>query len=257
MARTLVTRRILARELVLNAATRPLTIAVPAGIVVAAFAFAWWLLPIAFVVYAALVVTTVLDGDVAERVGREVYAKARHELPERATTRLTPAVAKKLALAREEEQRIHRAIDESPVPLVDVATEVDRLMEALEKLAPQADRVTVYLAEEDEQDIRDRLERLRGPGTGDHEADQAKAQAVAALQDQLDARAQLSRQLSRFDAQMEHIAATLGAVHAQIVPMSVEEEASEQGRVAGRVRDLRREVGAAADAMQEAYRDLD
>jgi phosphatidylglycerophosphate synthase len=64
MARTLVTRRILARELVLNAATRPLNIAVPAGIVVAAFAFAWWLLPIAFVVYAALVVTTVLDGDV-------------------------------------------------------------------------------------------------------------------------------------------------------------------------------------------------
>jgi hypothetical protein len=56
---------------------------------------------------------------------------------------------------------------------------------------------------------------------------------------------------------MEHIAATLGAVHAQIVRMSVEEEASEQGRVAGRVRDLRREVGASADAMQEAYRELD
>jgi hypothetical protein len=80
---------------------------------------------------------------------------------------------------------------------------------------------------------------------------------VAALQDQLDARAQLSRQLSRFDAQMEHIAATLGAVHAQIVRMSVEEQAAEQARVASRVRDLRREVGAAADALQEAYRDLD
>jgi len=59
----------------------------------------------------------------------------------------------------------------------------------IEKLAPQADRVAVYLAAEDEQDILDRLERLRGPGTGDHEADQAKAQAAAALQDQLDARA--------------------------------------------------------------------
>jgi chromosome segregation ATPase len=256
MARALVTRRMLARRLVLNAATRPLNLAVPFGIVVAAFAFAWWLLPIAFVVYAALVVTTVMDGDVAEAVGREVYAKARGELPEHAT-RLTADVEEKLALAREEERRIHRAIGESPVALADVANEVDRLMQALEKLAPQADRVAVYLAAEDEQDILDRLVRLRGPGTGDREADQAKAQAAAALQDQLDARAQLSRQLSRFDAQMEHIAATLGAVHAQIVRMSVEEEASEQARVAGRVRDLRQEVGAAADALEEAYRDLD
>jgi len=257
MARTLVTRRILARELVLNAATRPLNIAVPAGIVIAAFAFAWWLLPIAFVVYASLVVTTVLDGDSAEAIGHEVYARARGKLPERATAGLTPVIAEKLALAREAELRIHRAIGDSPVSLVDVAAEVDRLMEALEKLAPQADRVAVYLAEEDEQVIRGRLERLRGPGSGDRQADEAKAQTVAALQDQLDARAQLSRQLSRFDAQMEHIAATLGAVHAQIVRMSVEEEAAEQGRVADRVRDLRREVGAAADAMQEAYRDLD
>jgi hypothetical protein len=257
MARALVTRRMLARRLVLNAATKPLNIAVPVGIVVAAFAFAWWLLPIAFVVYAALVVTTVMDGDVAEAVGREVYAKARGELPEHATTRLTADVEEKLALAREEERRIHRAIGESPVALADVANEVDRLMQALEKLAPQADRVAVYLAAEDEQDILHRLERLRGPGTGDREADQAKGQAAAALQDQLDARAQLARQLSRFDAQMDHIVATLGAVHAQIVRMSVEEEASEQARVAGRVRDLRQEVGAAADALQEAYRDLD
>src|SRR4029077_9763044 len=135
----------------------------------------------AFVVYVALVVTTILDGDVAEAVGREVYAKARGELPERATTHLTPVVAEKLALAREEERRIHRAIDESPVALVDVATEVDRLMEALENLAPQAARVAFYLAEEDERGIRERLERLRGSGTGDHAAAHAKAQAVAAL----------------------------------------------------------------------------
>ena len=38
--------------------------------------------------------------------------------------------------------------------------------------------------------------------------------------------------------------------------MSVEEEAAAQGRVAEQVRDLRREVGAAADAMQEAYVEL-
>jgi len=38
--------------------------------------------------------------------------------------------------------------------------------------------------------------------------------------------------------------------------MSVEEEAGEQRRVAEQVRDLRREVAAAADALQEAYDDV-
>jgi hypothetical protein len=56
---------------------------------------------------------------------------------------------------------------------------------------------------------------------------------------------------------MEHLAATLGAIHAQIVRMSVEEEAGEQRRVAEQVRDLRQEVAAAADALQEAYDDVE
>jgi hypothetical protein len=52
---------------------------------------------------------------------------------------------------------------------------------------------------------------------------------------------------------MEHIAATLGAIHGQIVRMSVTEEAAAQGEVATQVRSLREEVGAVADGMREAY----
>lgn len=257
MARALVTRRVLARELVLNAALRPLNVGVTAGVVVAAFLLALWLLPVAALVYVALVLTTVFDGDIAESVGREVYARARRGLPRGERTDLTPAVAEKLSLAHAAQHRIHKAVDESRVPLPDVEVEVDRLMNELEKLARQADRVTTYLAEENEAALRRRLERLRRTESSDPQLNHANAQAAAALEDQLDARAQLSRQLLQFDAQMEHIAATLGVIHAQIVRMNVAEEGFAQGRVLEQVRDLRHEVDAAADALHEAYRELE
>jgi predicted nucleic acid-binding Zn-ribbon protein len=257
MERALVTRRVLARELALNAATRPFNIALPTGMVVAALLLSAWLLPIALVVYAALVVTTLLDGDVAETVGREVYSK-RHVARAALRTREwnDAGVARKLAVAYHAEQRIRQAIAESPLALVDLEAELERLMQELEKLASQADRVSTYLRGEDEPELRRRLERLRA-ASGDQQIDRANAQAAAALEDQLDAQAQLSRQLSRLDAQMEHIAATLGAIHAQVIRTSVAEAAFAQWRVAEQVRELRREVGAAANALDEVYRELD
>jgi prefoldin subunit 5 len=257
MARALVTRRVLARELAIHAATRPLNIGVPVAVAACALLLAWWLLPVALVVYGALVVATFLDGEVAESVGRDVYARARSELPRRAVAELSSGVAARLSMAYEAEERIRHAVDESGVPLADVQAEVDRLMEELEKMARQADRLTAYLADDDEGALQRRLARLRRTSTGDPQVDHANAQAAAALQDQLDTRTQLERRLSQFDAQMEHIVATLGVVHAQIVRIGVEEEAAAQGRVAKQVRSLRHEVGAVADALRDASRELD
>ena len=258
MGGALVTRRVLARELALNAATRPLNLAVPSAVAVAGFLLSVWLLPIAVLVYAALVMTTLLDGDVAEALGHEVYAKKRApRVALRAREWTDAGVAAKLALAHHAEQRIRQAIAESPVPLVDVETELERLLQELEKLARQADRVATYLGGEDETDLRSRLEQFRELRSGDQQIDHANAQAAAALEDQLAARDQLSRQLSRLDAQMEHIVATLGVVHAQIIRLTVAEETFAQRHVADQVRELRREVGAAADALDETYRELD
>ena len=156
---------------------------------------------------------------------------------------LAAPVTEKVELARTEERRIRKAIAETHLPLADVSSEVERLMTALEQLARHADVVYGYLSEQDESAVRARLERLQAATSEDSSVANANAQAVAALEEQLAARAQLERQLSRFDAQMEHLAATLGAIHAQIVRMSVEEEAGEQRRVAEQVRDLRQEVG--------------
>jgi len=208
----------------------------------------------------ALVLTTLFDGEVAESVGREVYVRARAALPPGERTDpadLFPAVAQRLALAHDAEHRIHQAIADSPVPLADVEPEVERLMHQLELLARDADRVAAYLADENETALRSRLDRLHKTQSGDPHVDHANAQAATALHDQLDARAQLARQLAQFDAQMEHITATLGVIHAQIVRMSIAEEVSAQGRVTEQVRELRREVDAASDALHEAYRDLD
>jgi hypothetical protein len=261
MERLPVTRRVLAREIVLSAASRPLNVGVALAVLVAAIALSTiWLLPVALLVYVSMVVATALDADRAAEVGEKTYAKARgrRSLPpvERLPLLAAP-VNEKVELACTEERRIRKAIAETNVPLTDVSSEVERLMTALGQLARHADVVYRYLSEQDESAVRARLERLQAATSEDASVTNANAQAVAALEEQLAARAQLERQLSRFDAQMEHLAATLGAIHAQIVRMSVEEEAGEQRRVAEQVRDLRQEVAAAADALQEAYDDVE
>src|SRR5205085_5593105 len=98
----------------------------------------------------------------------------------------------------------------------EVSGEVDRLMGALATLAKHADRLEAYLQEEDEPAIRRRLERLREV-SDDPAVRRVNAEAAAALEEQLNARGQVERHVARFDAQIQHIAATPGALHAQVL----------------------------------------
>jgi hypothetical protein len=250
-----VTRRVLAREIVVSAAKRPLNIAVAGVVVAAAFVFAAvWLLPLALLIYLGMIVATALDGDRAERVGEATYAKRKKQLPAAAPVEfppyLSPRVTERVAAAVTEEQRLRKSLADTP--FVEVSGEVDRLMAALAELAKHADRLEAYLAEEDEAAIRRRLERLREVAD-DPAVGRVNAEAAAALEEQLEARAQVERHVARFDAQIQHIAASLGAMHAQVLRMSVEEEAGAQRRLADEVRALRREVGTTADALEEAF----
>jgi methionine synthase II (cobalamin-independent) len=257
MAQPPVTRQVLAREIVLAAARRPLNVGVGAIVLVAGFLLnALWLVPIAVVVYAGMIVATALDGERAERVGAATYAKRKQLRPAAAELGpyLSPRVTERVHAAVVEEQRLRKSLEDSP--LVEVSAEVDRLMSALADLAKHADRLEADLAEEDEPAIRRRLERLREV-SDDPAVGRVNAEAAAALEEQLAARGQVERHVARFDAQIQHIAATLGALHAQVLRMSVEEEAGAQARLASEIRALRNEVGATADALEEAFGDVE
>jgi hypothetical protein len=244
MAELPVTRRVLARELLVNAASRPLNIAVPLGVTAAALVLTPWLMPLAALAYAALVLATFLDGDVAESVGRTVYARRDRPLQPARHTSLSAEAAASLALAYQTERQIQATLDASPVPLPEIEAEVKALLHELENLASHVDRLTRYLGDENEAALRTRIER-------------ANPVVAATLQQQFHARTQLSLRLEEFEAQMEHIGATLGLVHAQIMRMTAAEQASAQSRVAEQLRHLRQEVDSTVAGFDEAYRELD
>jgi hypothetical protein len=258
MSGDLVTRRTLARQLLVNAASRPLNLAVPAAVAAASLLLhAVWLLPFAVAVYVAMAVATFFDGDEAERVGRATYERWR--VAQRAsleTATLAAPIARKLDQARMEESRIKEAIAQAAVPRYDVTDEVARLMVGLERLAERAQQIHEYLAARNEPAVRERLRALRASSTGDAAVDAANAEAAAALEEQLEVTLQLERQLARFDAQTEHAIASLGSIHGQIVRMNATEEAAAQRDVADVVRSLRRDVNVTADAMSETYDDV-
>src|SRR2546423_15384963 len=72
--RQLVTRTDLRRGLIVNALTKPINVVVPAAVAVAALLIGvTWLIAVAAVVYAVLVVLTFFDEGEAEQVGKRVY----------------------------------------------------------------------------------------------------------------------------------------------------------------------------------------
>jgi hypothetical protein len=259
MAREPVTREGLARALLVNAATKPLNVAVPAAVLAAAFILhaAVLLVPVALVVYAGMVAVTFFDAREAERVGQRAYALARGRPKALDTRRLSPAIVQPLEEARAEQRLIEQAIAQAKLPFADVSTEIESLLRELEKVAGRAQVVLDYLDSIDEGDLRARLRDLGERRSDDPQVAEARAQAAAAIEDQLRVHEQLGRQLERFGAQMEHLVASLGAIRGQIVRMSVTEEASVQDDVARDVRRLREEVGAVAEGMSEAYSRVD
>jgi hypothetical protein len=252
----LVTRRVLARELVVNAATKPLNVLVPAAVAAAGFLLhALWLLPFAIVIYLAMVVATFFDGNEAERVGHQAYDRARAgRRLQPNTSRFAPPIAEKLELARAEQVRIRLAARDAPL-LADPTHEVARLLDDLDRLAEAAQRIYTYLHAQDERSVDQRLRRLRAGDSADPQVAAANAQAVGALEAQLAVADELGDQLHRFYAQMEHITASLATIHGQIVRLTVTEELAAHDELAAQVGRLRIEASIAADALQAAYRE--
>jgi hypothetical protein len=151
------------------------------------------------------------------------------------------------------EQRILHAIDASELPFEEVSVEVDGLANEMERIATRAQAVTAFLAAHDPAELRARLAGLRSGADGnDDAATRARGRAADAIQEQLRVGEALDSELRRFRAEMEHLIASLGVVHGQLVRISVSFDPQLQEDVAREVRDLRTRVGALADGLRDA-----
>jgi len=248
-------RAALNRALVVNAATKPVNVLVPAAIaIVALLVNLWWLIPVVAVpAFVALVLVTYLDGEEAEKVGERLRggragSAAQVAGPPRIDpAKLAPPIGSQLRAALGEEARIREAISRSDLPLTEVGGEVEGLVRAMETTAGRAQTLWDYLATQDPERIRGRMEELRLRG-----GEQGRP-IVAALGEQLEALETLNVQLQRFYAQMEHIVASLSTMHAQLLRMSVVSESEGERALAGQARELREEVNLLAQGMSEVY----
>jgi hypothetical protein len=259
MANQLVTRDTLRRQLMLNAARKPLAIGVGLAVAVAALALgAAWLLPVAVVIYVALAASTFFDGNEAERVGQRVYARARTgpdaslRAPRALPEGLTPELVTLLERARAEERRILETIAGSELPFEQISAEVEGLAAEMERIAGRAQSVSVFLEAHDPDELRRRLLDLLAADQSDGAAAEARERAAAAVQDQLRVGEALESELQRFRAEMEHLIASLGVIHGQLVRISVSYDPQLQEDVAREVRDLRTRVSTMADGLRAA-----
>jgi hypothetical protein len=154
--------------------------------------------------------------------------------------------------ARSEERRILDAIAASELPFEAVSVEVEALAREMERIAGRAQTVSTFLEGHHPRELQQRLVELRRGEQRDPAAARARERAAGAIEDQLRVGQALDSELDRFRAEMEHLIASLGVVHGQLVRISVSTDPQLQDEVAREVRDLRSRVGAVAEGLRDA-----
>jgi hypothetical protein len=249
----LITRDDLRRGLAVNAATRPVNLLVPVAVAAAGVVLgAWWLAVVAVACYAALAAVTFFDEEEAARVGKRLYDRRRpneRRVPEVDPAELAEPIRERVEAALDAQALIDKTTDTSDVPLGDMVDEVDDLVAAMTSIAGHANRVHDYLETRDPDHLRRRIATLRGI----ENPDGTQLRTLSALQDQLRAIERLSENLNRFLGEMDHLVASLEAMHAQVVTMSTAPDAVARDDVADQVRDLREQVTLMSDGVDEAF----
>jgi hypothetical protein len=256
----LVTRGALARRLALNAATKPLNVAVLGGLIVAGIVLDLLVVvgAIAIVAYLVLVALTFFDADEAERVSKEMYAGRRPpKAAELDVGTLEPRIAALVGQARETAAGIHEAIAQADHPFDDVSTDVDALVAAMDTSARRAQLISTTLAGQARagQDVAGLNRTIAGLR---ERADQPDVRAlVADLEAQREATQRLEERLERFEVGMRRICASLGLLRTRLVEMSASEEEAAQRELARQSRELRERTDVLAEAMAEVFADDD
>ncbi len=229
-------RNELQRALVVNALTKPATVAVGTGVAVAAIVLgATWLLVIALVTYAALAALTFFDEDEAQRAGDRAYGRAHGALGAGGVNpaSFAPEIRAQLDAACNEQTLIVQTIQESDLTFADVREEVAMLVRGLEGAAGRAQQLYAYLHKQDRPGLQRRIEELERAGD---------EQTAAALRTQATELRRLDVMLRAAYGEMEQVNASLRTVHARLVGLAVEQRASGEAELVGDVRELRDRV---------------
>jgi ABC-type phosphate transport system auxiliary subunit len=236
-----VTRQRLQRELVVNAVTKPVNIAVPAAGVVAAIAIgALWLVAVAVLVHAALAAMTFFDEAEAAKVGDRVYGREDKPRDALEPSAFVPPIRAQLEAARAEQTAIARTIEGSDLSWADVRSETAQLVTALEAAARRAQKLSVYLGGQDVAGLERRIGECDRSG---------EAETAVALRTQHAELQRLDGMLRSAYGEMEQVNASLKTVHARLVGAAVSSEAGADADLAGDVRELRERVETLTDGL--------
>ena len=208
-----------------------------------------FILPVAIVLWLSLSVVTYFDGGEAEAVAARERAKRRGavEAGRRTDLRtLALPVAGHLQRVLAQEANIRAAIERAELPFTEVSAEVDTFVRAAERTAGRAQLLYEYLAEQDPRAVEYRYHQVRT------DADPSKRALAEALWTQLQAIHRAQRELESFYTEMERIAVELGNIRGQLLSVSAATEGAAQRQLASDVRDLREQMGAVAEGMNEA-----
>ena len=244
------TRGELNRLLVGNALTKTWpNVLVPAGLAVVGLIAGLdmvILLPIVLVAWFALSAVTYFDADEAERVAdrdRERRRGKHAALRRSELGPLAPPIANQLQRVLAQERHIRNAIQRADLPFTEVSDEVDTFVRAAERTASRAQLLYEYLADQDPRQVDYRLRQVQN--------DPAKRALAEALTAQLHALHRAQQELEQFHTEMERIGIELGNIRGQLLSVSAASEGASQRQLASDVRDLREQMGAVAEGMNE------
>ena len=246
------TRAELNRLLIGNALTKSWpNVIVPAGIAVVGLIAGLpvaLLLVIAVVAWIALSAVTYFDADEAEKVAQRDRAKRRAALagPRPNLGQLAPPVNAHLQQVLAQERRIREAITRADLPFTEVNDEVDTFVRAAEKTAARAELLYEYLSDQNPAQVHVRYQQIQASG------DPSKKALAEALWAQVQALTRAQKELEAFYVEMERIAVELGNIRGQLLSVSAASEGATQRQLASDVRDLREQMGAVAEGMNEA-----
>jgi uncharacterized RDD family membrane protein YckC len=158
---------------------------------------------------------------------------------------LAPPIARHFDAARRIQYAIGTAVNQAQLPFSSVSREVDALMGQLWQSALRANMLHQALDETPVERIEQRLAELQF---------QKSPELIGALREQLVVQKRISGQLERYDSDMERIVVELDTVRANIVSVSASGDVGRQDQLADTVRELRDEMSAVGEGMDEAYR---